>query len=93
MTLADIEGTGLEAALNVCSRGFVGIGWRIPQEWVDKLIAIFDLNFQTGHGDMSGEKHALFTYNDITIRLKYEFPQHWCLYKDEWKPDPHWTGD
>lgn len=81
--------------LDVASGGLEGIGWAVPNEWAEDLIDDFKLELKSRglHGDITGEKSALFTYKGETLRLKQDWMRRFKLFKGDWKPDPHWTGD
>lgn len=88
-----MEKSGLDCALDLVAKSYPGIPWHIPEDWANQLIEKHGLRLESGHGDISGEAHALFTHNGETIRLKRTWLKQFELYHGEWKPDPHWTGD
>jgi hypothetical protein len=88
-----MEKSGLECALDLAAKGYPGIPWHIDAEWAQQLIAKHDLKLECGLGDMSGEGHAIFEHNGEIIRLKRDWMGKYMLFRGEWQPDPHWTGD
>lgn len=89
----DVTTNPFNSVLEVAASGTEGVGWAIPEQWAHQIIDRFGLELVQGRGDMTGEKHAMFEFNGVELRLKYEFPQHWKVYRGAWKTDPHWTGD
>ena len=94
--ISDVFGTDLvENILNVASRGTEGIPLTINSNVAQDIIDKFNLKLEQrfGKGDLTGEKSALFEWNNTTIRLTNEFPNKWRVYKGDWKRDPRWAGD
>ncbi len=89
----DMGKTGLECCLDLSARCSEGIGFSIPKEWVDDLVKQKGLTLECRGGDMSGEKSSLFDHKGETLRVKLSFPNRWKIFRGDWKPDPHWTGD
>jgi len=81
------------APLKVVSGAYRGMPFSISSEMAEEIIREFGLKLECRNGDMSGEKSALFEWEGVTLRIKQTWTRHWELYKGDWKPDPHWTGD
>jgi len=80
-------------ALEIVSKFNEGFCLAISDDWAQEIIKDFGLELKCGTGDMTGEKHALFEYKGIIIRLKKTWMRTYKLFRGEWKSDPHWTGD
>jgi len=85
--------SGLDSCLDIAVSSTEGMGWSISRDWADELVSRFGLELECRNGDMSGEVSALFLYKGETLRLKLSFPNHWRIFRGDWKPDPHWAGD
>jgi hypothetical protein len=84
---------GIEKCIEIAIKSVAGIGWYIPADWADEIIKQKQLEMQNRHSDITGEVSALFIHNNVQLRLKKNWLGNYAIYKGDWKPDPHWTGD
>jgi hypothetical protein len=79
--------------LNIIKTFAEWIGLSIPKNWAKMIINDFHLNLTQRNYNISGEKSAIFEFESEIIRIEHEWTGGYKLYHNDWKPNPHWTGD